>query len=188
MSGQRAFTLDYLEHVVLRDGTRMQVRLLRPDDKEAVRAGFARLSPESRYARFLATKLSLSDAELRYLCEVDHEDHLAIGAALDGPEDAPTAGAALARFVRLSDSHDTAEAAIVVADDFQRRGLGKLLFLRLIAAGIERGIQHFRCEVLASNTGMAAMLAQISPERTVATSQGVMTIELSSASFKIDAA
>jgi GNAT superfamily N-acetyltransferase len=178
MSGQRLFTLDYVEHAVLGDGTQVRLRLVRPEDKEAVREGFGRLSPASRYARFLATKLSLSDAELRYLCEVDHEDHFAIGASLDGPDGAPTVGLGLARFVRLPDRDDTAEAAITVVDDLQRRGLGKLLFLRLIAAARERGIRRFRCEVLASNAGMVALLAQIAPERTVEVSQGVMSIEL----------
>jgi len=48
----RHFTLDYTEHAELRDGTSVLLRLVRPTDKELLRAGFQRLSPESRYARF----------------------------------------------------------------------------------------------------------------------------------------
>jgi ribosomal protein S18 acetylase RimI-like enzyme len=181
VSGPRFFSLDYVEHAVLSDGTEVELRLIRPEDKELLRAGFDRLSPESRYARFLAPKSSLSDDELRYLCEVDHESHLAIGAvrehrsadALPGP-----VGLGIARFIRLSDPPNTAEAAIAVADEAQHRGLGRLLFLRLVAAAAERGIERFRCEVLGSNAGMAGLLAQIAPDRSVEVGSGVMSIEM----------
>lgn len=171
----RSFTRDYAEHAVLRDGTRVLLRLIRPDDKELLRAGFDRLSPASRYSRFLSPKASLSDDELRYLCEVDQEDHVAIGAAR---EDDPAAGLGIARFIRQPDRPDTAEAAIAVVDEVQHQGLGSLLGLRLIAAARERGVTRFRCEVLGSNSSMAGLLAQIAPDRTVEVGSGVMSVEL----------
>ncbi len=183
MSESRFFSLAYVEHAVLHDGTRVRVRRVRPGDprdKELLRAGFERLSPASRYARFLAPKTSLSDDELRYLTDVDHEDHLAIGAVLDDDDDParPPVGLGIARFIRLRDRPDTAEAAIAVADDMQHKGLGKLLLWRLVAAATERGIERFRCEVLSSNAGMSALLADISPDRSVEVSEGVMSIEI----------
>jgi ribosomal protein S18 acetylase RimI-like enzyme len=188
MTEPRFFSLEYVERAVLHDGTPVRLRLIRPEDKEILRTGFERLSPASRYARFLAPKSSLSDEELRYLCEVDHEHHLAIGAvrddAADGdrdPGDDPAAlpvGLAIARFIRLADPPNTAEAAIAVADEAQHQGLGKLLFLRLVAAAAERGIERFRCEVLGSNAGMAALLAQISPDRSIEAGGGMMSIEI----------
>jgi GNAT superfamily N-acetyltransferase len=156
---------------------RVRIRLVRPSDKEILRAGFERLSDESRYTRFLASKTRLSDDELRYLCELDHENHFAIGAVLDTADAAPV-GLGVARFIRLPDQPDTAEAAIAVADEVQHQGLGKLLFLRLTAAAAERGVERFRCEVLAGNTSMTSLLAQISPERTVEVGSGIMSIEI----------
>ena len=84
----RHFTLDYLEHAELRDGTPVLLRLLRPTDKQLLRTGFEHLSSESRYARFFTPKTSLTDDELRYLTDIDQEDHVAIGAASerDGQE------------------------------------------------------------------------------------------------------
>lgn len=180
MSEPRFFSLDYVEDAVLGDGTEVKLRLIRPEDKELLRAGFDRLSPESRYARFLAPKSQLSDDELRYLCEVDHENHLAIGAVRDHRETDTSpgpVGMGIARFIRLSDP-STAEAAIAVADEAQRLGLGRLLFLRLVAAAAERGIERFRCEVLGSNAGMAGLLAQIAPDRSIEVGSGVMSIEM----------
>lgn len=169
---ERFFTLDYEEHTQLRDGTPIVVRLLRPTDKALLRAGFEKLSPESRYARFFAPKHSLTDDELRYLCEIDHEAHFAIGAV---SEDGKT-GLGIARFIRVADG--AAEAAIAVADEMQGRGLGRLLFLRLCAAARERGITTFNCEVLGTNAGMQRLLDAIGAEREVAVSGGVMTFDL----------
>lgn len=175
MAAPRFFTRDYAEHAVLRDGTRVVLRLIRPEDKELLRAGFDRLSPASRYARFLAPKASLSDDELRYLCDVDQEDHVAIGAVR---EDDPTRGLGIARFIRQPDRPDTAEAAIAVTDEVQHQGLGSLLGLRLIAAAAERGVTRFRCEILGSNASMTSLLDQIAPDRTVELGSGVMSVEL----------
>jgi ribosomal protein S18 acetylase RimI-like enzyme len=189
MSEPRFFSLDYVEQAVLPSGTPVRLRLIRPEDKDLLRAGFDRLSPASRYARFLAPKLALSDDELRYLCELDHESHLAIGAVRDDAttpatpatnttNTPPAIGLGIARFIRLPELHNTAEAAIAVADEAQHQGLGRLLFLRLVAAAAERGIERFRCEVLGTNAGMAALLAQISPDRSIEVGGGVMSIEI----------
>lgn len=175
----RFFTPDYVERAVLRDGTTVVLRLVVPEDRVLLKTGFEKLSPESRYARFLVPKPHLTDEELRYLTEVDQEDHFALGAVLEGGDGhgAPV-GVGIARFIRLPGLHATAEAAIAVADEMQGRGLGRLLFLRLCAAAAERGIEHFRCEVLGSNTSMRTMIEKISPIRTIEVGGGVMSIDM----------
>lgn len=175
----RHFTSDYVERVSLRDGTPVVLRLVCPEDKPILEQGFNGWSAESRYARFLGTKAALSEDELRYLTEIDHELHFAIGAVREAGDGAGNpVGLGIARFIRLPDQHATAEAAVAVADAAQGKGLGKLLFLRLCAAAAERGIERFRCEVLGSNTSMAALIATISPDRTVHVGGGVMSIEM----------
>ncbi|HEU0030547.1 MAG TPA: GNAT family N-acetyltransferase [Kofleriaceae bacterium] len=170
----RFFTADYVERATLRDGTRVVLRLVTPDDKTLLRDGFERLSDASRYSRFLSPKLALSDDELAYLTEIDQENHFALGAI---HEDAGI-GLGVARFIRLAEDPTVAEAAVAVADEMHGRGLGKLLFLRLCAAASERGIERFRCDVLGSNRHMAALLAQISVDRKIEVGEGVMSIDL----------
>jgi GNAT superfamily N-acetyltransferase len=175
----RYFTADYVERTKLADGTPIVVRLLTPEDKGILEAGFERLSPQSRYARFLAPKTTLTDDELRYLTEIDQENHFAIGAMLEnGDGKGNPVGLGIGRFIRLPDLHATAEAAIAVVDEAQGRGLGKLLFMRLCAAAAERGIERFRCEVLGSNTSMAALIERITPDRSIEVGGGVMSIEM----------
>ncbi len=175
----RFFTADYVERCELRDGTRVLMRLLTPEDRESLRQGFDALSPESRYARFLAPKSSLTDAELDYLCNIDQESHFAMGAVVeDGDGHGGIVGAGIARFIRIPDEHACAEAAVAVADAMQGRGLGKLLFMRLCAAAEERGIERFACEVLGSNTSMATLIERICPGREIEVSHGVMKIDM----------
>src|SRR3712207_6031991 len=108
----------------LRDGTQIDFRHIRPDDKENLETALQRLSPESRHKRFLAPKPSFNASELRYLTEIDGFDHVAILAV---PDDDPDTIVGVGRFVRLRDLPDTAEVAIVVGDSFQGQGLGREL-------------------------------------------------------------
>ncbi len=167
------FDADYLEHARLRDGTEIVLRLIRPEDKDLLERGFARLSPESRYRRFFAVKNELSADELRYLTEVDQLHHVAIGASTADGRD----GLGVARAIALDDHPGLAEAAIAVADQAQGRGLGSLLFQRLVAAARERGIERFRCEMLGSNQGMADLVRHLAPAASCEIEQGVMRME-----------
>jgi GNAT superfamily N-acetyltransferase len=161
---------------VLRDSTPIVLRLVAPEDKALLRAGFERLSAESRYARFLVPKTSLSSEELRYLTEVDQEDHFALGAVReDGDGHGEPVGVGIARFIRTSAT--TAEAAIAVSDEVQGQGLGRLLFVRLVAAAAERGIGRFHCEVLCHNASMRELIRAIAPEYSVEVEAGVMRID-----------
>ncbi|MGE5181220.1 MAG: GNAT family N-acetyltransferase [Acidobacteriota bacterium] len=177
----RQFTSDYVERATLRDGTPIVLRLITPDDRELLRRGFERLSPESRYTRFLVPKPRLTEDELTYLTEVDQEHHFALGAAKeDGDGRGNPVGLGIARFIRLPERDGepaTAEAAIAVADEVQHQGLGRLLLQRLVAAARERGIERFRCDVLCSNRSMAELIEAIAPDRELAIESGVMSIE-----------
>lgn len=155
------FDAAYSERAILRDGTAINLRLVRPGDKEIFLEAWERLSPESRYRRFLSPKPMLTDAELRYLTELDQVDHLAIGAAVD--RGGTTQGLGVARFVRVADRADAADVAVTVVDDAQRKGLGRLLVSRLIAAARERGIDRFVCDVLATNDPMRALIRSLAP-------------------------
>lgn len=143
----------------LKDGTRCQLRPIGSDDRELLRAGFAGLSPASRRMRFFSAKPSLTEADLDFLTSADGRDHLALGAVrLDAwGQEVELLG--VARCIRLGADADASEFAITVADAAQGRGLGTLLLTQLVTAAREQGIRHFRCEVLAANTGMRALAA-----------------------------
>src|SRR5437764_12487743 len=132
---------------ILPYGTRILNRRLTPDDAPLLAEAFTRLSQESRRLRFLTAKENLSEAELRYLTEVDGHRHEALGAIDPGSGQ----GIAVGRFVRDERDPSRAEVAITVADDWQRRGLGKLLLTQLADRARHEGIGRFTALVSADN-------------------------------------
>jgi RimJ/RimL family protein N-acetyltransferase len=153
----------YEETVQLSDGQRVLLRPMQPSDRQLLLDGFERLSPDSRYARFMAPKSTLTDNELRYLTEVDGIDHFAIGAIRKHLVSKPE-GVGSARFVRLSDQPDTAEPAVTILDDFHGKGLGAIMLQRLIEAAWERDVRWFCTELLADNTASRRMIESLSPD------------------------
>ena len=143
------------ELVLLDDGSEVLVRQVRPEDKPLFVAGWARLSDESVYRRFLQLRDGLSVDELAFFTEIDHVDHEAIGAL------AAREGVGVARYVRERERPHVAEAAVVVTDAWQGRGLGGKLLRRLCARATENGIRVFTATLLASNDAMLALLGQL---------------------------
>lgn len=144
----------------LADGASVSIRSIRPDDREELQRAFARLSPQSRHRRFFGGPRELSDDSARYLTEVDDQTHVALVATTESHDLKSEIGLGVARFVRSPTDPDVAEAAIVVADEAQNRGLGKLLLSALADAARERGVRAFRAEVLSENAPMRHLLEQ----------------------------
>jgi GNAT superfamily N-acetyltransferase len=141
---------------VLRDGSRLLVRPILPEDKQALREGFERLSARSRYRRFLTSLDHLSDQQVRYLTEVDYADHMA-WVAVD-PSRPAGPGMGVARYVRLPEEPTAAEAAVTVLDNYQGRGIGTILLQVLAGSARAHGIRSFRGYVLAENAPMVELL------------------------------
>jgi RimJ/RimL family protein N-acetyltransferase len=150
---------------VLNDGTEVVIRPIRADDGEKLKAAHARLSPESRYRRFLGAKPQLTEAEARYLVEIDGSDHHALVATLVGELDGELEPiVAVARYIRLPADPQAAEFAIVVADSLQRQGLAAELLDRLAQAAAVRGVRRFRATTLADNVSVLRLMQGIATQ------------------------
>ncbi len=167
MTGAGAATL------ALRDGSEIVLRPVRPADKTLLAEGFARLSAESRYRRFLAPMPELTDAQLRYFTDVDHHDHEAIGAV----DPVSGRGVGIARFIRLADRPRVAETAVTVADDWQGLGVGTLLLEALVERAREEGIVTLSAMLLATNHEMFELLENIARVRVVDRQTGTVEVE-----------
>ena len=143
--------------VVLRDGSAVLIRPVRPVDAPLLADGFARLSARSRQLRFLTPKQELSPAELRYFTDVDHHDHEALG-ALDHPGGR---GVGIARYVRDADDPQAAAIAVTIVDDWQGRGLGTELVAQLSDRARSAGIRRFTALVAADNPAMTGLLRNV---------------------------
>jgi RimJ/RimL family protein N-acetyltransferase len=141
----------------LRDGTVVVLRPIEPADREELARGMERLSPESRYRRFFSASSRLSEAELRYLTEVDHHDHEAIVAV----EPDTGEGIGVARFIRSPQDPELAELAVAVTDDWQGRGVGTALLHRLCERAREEGVRRFSASILAENRPMLELAEEL---------------------------
>ncbi|HEY0630765.1 MAG TPA: GNAT family N-acetyltransferase [Thermoleophilaceae bacterium] len=139
----------------LKDGSAVEVRPISTADRELLERAFERLSPESRYRRFFSPVSRLSERQLDYLTDVDHRDHEALVALAEDSDDA----VAVARFVRTRPG--VAEPAIVVADDWQGRGLASQLLDALADRAREEGVECFVAPVLAENRAAIALFERL---------------------------
>jgi GNAT superfamily N-acetyltransferase len=161
--------------VTLRDGTRALIRPIRPDDKRRLQEGLRQLSPHSRYLRFHTAVDRLTDAQLRYLTEIDYHDHMAWVAI--NPDEPDEPGMGVGRYVRLREDPTVAEAAVTVLDRYQGRGLGTTLLQFLGMSAIENGISTFRSYVLAENQAMLDILDELGATR-VDEGEGVYRVDV----------
>src|SRR5436305_1525986 len=117
---------------------------LEPSDGEALRRLFYRLSPETVYRRFMSPLARPEQARPERLLDVDHKDREAIVAVVEGEI------VGVARYSRKPGT-DVAEMAVVVADEYQRQGLGSRLLAALGEHATRAGIRRFSLTMLADN-------------------------------------
>jgi len=142
------------KQIVLRDGSRVLIRPVQSADAPLLADGFARLSATSRWMRFLTPKKELSPAELRFLTDLDHHDHEALG-ALDHRDGR---GVGVALYVRQADDPWGADVAVTIVDEWQGRGLGTELLARLSDRAREENIRRFTALVAAENVAVGGLL------------------------------
>jgi GNAT superfamily N-acetyltransferase len=150
----------------------VEIRPIEPEDKQALRDGFERLSERSRYRRFLAPHGTLSAEELRYFTEVDHHDHEAL-VALDP---ATGEGVGVARYVRSHEHPALAEMAVAVLDDWQGKGVGTRLVTALAKRARSEGIAGFTALLLAENDEMLGLMRELGEVQVLEAGLGTVNV------------
>jgi RimJ/RimL family protein N-acetyltransferase len=152
-----AYPRELEREVVLRDGARLRLRPIRPEDQDRLITFYDRLSRHTAYQRFFTVMKRLPPNWAHLLANVDYERRLALLAEHGLPEDPELVG--VARYEPTGQA-DMAEIAFVIQDGWQNRGLGTLMLDALLAAAEARGIRRFRAYVLASNARMIDLLVR----------------------------
>lgn len=133
--------------VVLRDGSTVHIRVMRPQDEAGLCALLNSLSDESRWLRFYCQQNSAAiAAEAHREASLDH----AFGLVASSGDGERVVGHAF--YVAIDD--ERAEVAFTIANDFQGRGLGTILLGQLAEVAAANGIKVFEAEVLAANHAM----------------------------------
>ena len=143
---------------MLDNGKTVFVRPILPTDDLLLSNLFHKLSAESLYLRFLRPLNHLPEGLLFELTHIDYNKNFALVALIQ--EDGRDSIIAVARYGYDPDQHIT-DAAIVVRDDWQRLGLGKLLLVKIYDIGREHGIGRFVSVIASTNSGIKQMLRKL---------------------------
>jgi RimJ/RimL family protein N-acetyltransferase len=144
-------------HLTLTDQRRVLIRALHRGEERPIRVLHARLSPRTRYLRFLSPMPTLPDALVRQLACVDYRRRLAVVAEDEGA--GCTGVVALASVGAVGET--TAEVAIVVQDDWQRQGVGTAVVSKLLDAAEKRGFERFVATIAADNSIILRLLDRV---------------------------
>ncbi|MEO0492554.1 MAG: GNAT family N-acetyltransferase [Actinomycetota bacterium] len=151
--------------VSLDGGTRVRIRPGRTGDGEIMRRAFERFSEESRYLRFFSPTPRLTERTEAALTAVDDTKQYAW--AVFDPDQPSEVGdesglaIAAARLFVDPATADIAEATLAIVDDYQGRGIGRLLMELLISTAGILDLQTVRFDVLSHNRPMRGVLNKL---------------------------
>jgi RimJ/RimL family protein N-acetyltransferase len=150
MRGPMSAASNYAAHEVLRDGSRIDIRALRPEDEAEMLAAVGKTSPQSLQRRFFVMKRHFSEKERAFFMDVDFKDHVALVALAEEAGRKVIVGGG--RYIVFEPGR--AEMAFVVIDNWQGRGVGSMLMRHLVKFADDAGLHELTAEVLPENTAM----------------------------------
>jgi len=143
-----------IEH--LRDGRPIEIRAVRPNDKDDMLAAIGRTSTESLRRRFFVVKRGFSQKEIDFFVRIDFRDHVALIALAD--EDGRPTIVGGGRYVVVEPG--SAEVAFIVIDGYQGQGIGSHLMRHLAGIARDAGLTELIAEVLPENTAMRKVFSK----------------------------
>ena len=151
--------------VTTSDGTPIRVRRGLRSDTAALLAGFEHLGEESRYHRFFTAMPILSNPVLDQLTDVDGPYRMAI-AAFDPTRDSEVGtddgyGVGVARCIPSRADQRTAELAVTVIDEYQGRGVGRVLLEALVVGALHGGLTSLYGYVMTTNAPMVHLFGRL---------------------------
>jgi acetyl coenzyme A synthetase (ADP forming)-like protein len=155
--------------VILRDGTTLRLRPPRTEDSAALVEFLEGLSQQSLYYRFHGFP-SVSEKLVEPFVEPDWHERGHLLGELGGEV------IALASYVRLREP-SAAEVAFLVADEYQRRGIGTRLLEQLAERAAAVGIERFIAEVLPENSQMLKVFEAVGFETARKLEGGTVEVE-----------
>ncbi|MEA2113787.1 MAG: GNAT family N-acetyltransferase [Thermodesulfobacteriota bacterium] len=155
--GERVLTLgeDFMRtSLLLKDGTHVTFRSIRPTDEPHIRDLIYDLSQETIHYRYMSTQQRFSHRQIQDFVYIDHRKDVAIVGVI--PEAHGEEIIAVGRYY-LNEKNNKAEVAFVLRDDWQGKGLGSFMFRHLLAIARRNGISGFTAEILRDNRPMQAI-------------------------------
>lgn len=149
---------DLIESHILKNGTPIIIRPIRPEDANITQEFVRNLSPQSKYFRFLQHIRELAPGALVRLTQIDYDREMTFVATSEKNGNEIFIG--VAHYITNPD-RESAEFAIVVADEWQHKGVGSKLMHCLINEAKAQALCSLIGVVLATNAGMLEMVQHL---------------------------
>ena len=154
----KPYPAELVRHLTLRDGARVVVRPIRPEDRQIEKEFVHNLSDQSKYFRFMSALRELNEAMLNRFTQIDYDREMALIAVVC--ENGLETEIGVARYIVSADG-SSCEFALAVADAWQHRGVGSILLCSLFDAARARGLKVMEGMVMAENHKMLALMAAL---------------------------
>ena len=148
---------DYSASDVLKDGTRVTIRAVRPGDRNRFLAAFRLLEKDSIYTRFFSHRNDLSDAEIDRAVNVDFVREVALVVTTETVRGEIIIASGRYLASDGPSAERSAELAFVVEEDYQGRGIASRLLAHLAVLARRQNITQFEADVLSQNRAMLAV-------------------------------
>jgi RimJ/RimL family protein N-acetyltransferase len=158
----------------LRNGRRIEIRALRPDDRDNLVEAVDHTSQRSLYRRFFGAKRHFTEKEIRFFLNVDFINHVALVAVAE--EDGHPTVVGGGRYIVTAPG--TAEVAFMVVDRYQGQGIGAILMRHLSLIAREAGLRELTAEVLSSNEAMLKVFEKSGLPLTAKTESAITHVSL----------
>lgn len=161
--------------LLLNDGTQINFRPIHPTDEPRVRDLFYALSQQATYYRYMAYRKRIPEKQIQDFVFIDQRNDVAIVGTV--PEAHGEEIIAIGRYY-LHPHSNRAELALVVRDQWQKRGIGTFLLNYLITIARRNGISGFAAEVLRENRAAQALLQKTGLKMRSSLEEGVYSFDL----------
>ncbi|MFT3779312.1 MAG: bifunctional acetate--CoA ligase family protein/GNAT family N-acetyltransferase [Ottowia sp.] len=151
----------------LKGGGEYTVRPIHPDDAQGLQNLVKRLSPESRYFRFVSSMAELPPAMLARFTLIDYDREMALCAVIeeestgeDGARQVRERIVGVSRYITNPDQ-TSCEFSLVVDDAFAGQGLGSRLMLSIMDVARDKGLKEIDGLILTHNEGMLRLMRSL---------------------------
>ncbi|MHA1276165.1 MAG: GNAT family N-acetyltransferase [Candidatus Helarchaeota archaeon] len=160
----------YKTEFTTKDGTTVIYRPIKPDDDDKVLSFYYSLSRETIYFRFFSGRKNVPKSRVRDYTHIDYDKNFAMVVEYEGRI------VGIGHYI-VTDNPQTVEMAVVMHDEWQRKGIGTHFLKYLISIAKEKGIRHITATVLLENYKILKTIEKLGFKFTKKLEEGDLLVE-----------
>ncbi|HEX2620858.1 MAG TPA: GNAT family N-acetyltransferase, partial [Phototrophicaceae bacterium] len=177
----RPYPIQYVEEWIARNGEKILIRPIRPEDEPLLVKFHEKLSERTVYMRYFSVmKLGqrVAHERLSRIAFIDYDREMALVPTRINPETGEPEIIGAGRLIKAH-GRPEAEFSLIITDEFQGKGLGRELLSRLIQVGRDENLRQINGYILPENTGMLRVCEELGFQQHYNKEENIMIVTLS---------